>query len=115
MSGAKYMDPAILRPLTAPAPRPSPVHETFTVTSPHASYKPGDRVNIREDIVDESARRLTVSVSAATVVSWDRVSGELVVARDEKIAVTQRDALEALLESGTTQQKGDQHVHQRPR
>lgn len=80
--GPRYLDPAILRGLTSLAPSPAPPRETIHVPDPLHDYAPGDRVEIGATAVDQRLRTLTVSTHWATVVSWDRASGELVVQPD---------------------------------
>lgn len=78
---ARYLDPAILRGPATLAPRPAWPRQTIHVPDPRHDYAPGERVEIGASAVDQRLRTLTVSTHWATVVSWDRASGELVVQR----------------------------------
>lgn len=76
-----YLDPAILRLGSQPIP-PRGERSTLTVTSPIQHYKPGDRVSVARNHVDDRTRTVTVSTYWVTVVSWDPELGELVVDHD---------------------------------
>jgi hypothetical protein len=80
---ARYLDPAILRGLVRPA-LSSPPRQTIHVPRPLHDYAPGERIEISSSSADQHLRTLTVSARWATVVSWDRASGELVVEPDER-------------------------------
>lgn len=77
-----YLDPSILRLAKQPAPERGN-RETLRVPDRElADFRPGQRIETSSSDANLATRTMTINTRMATVVSWDRDSGELVVEYD---------------------------------